>query len=476
MGEQQFTLLTVKPGNPPEFGGPLGRVLGPRLKDNKLVRTAVTFTRLGGRDEVELLSMRTSVDDDGTFSASPAGPLGILPDAKKAIEGVQRAVRGRGKPYARRGDRLIYTSYQPPVPTKASMKLLGSHLAHELDGHPQPTVCTLQVTTRCQANCIHCSAARHRNSDRPELTTDQWKSIIRQSERLGVVTVVFTGGEPLLRPDIYELIEWVDKDEAVALMFCNGLLLTEENAKKLAQAGLWCIHVSIDSPDPEAHDQMRRVPGCFQKAVDGIKRCKDAGMLAGISTYATPERLHNGQVVEMIEMAKEIGVDEITIFDVVPTGRLLLEDRKHLLSAEDQAELCRIEDEYNRDHQPPFVITQAHVNGPTGVGCYAGWCQFYMTAYGDVTPCDFTPLAFGNATEEDLETIWNRLICHEGYCHHKNSCRMQDPAFRAKWVDKIPLSGPFPYPVANLDSLTEEQLDDESVERVADYSSVGIKG
>ena len=79
-------------------------------------------------------------------------------------------------------------------------------------------------------------------------------------------------------------------------------------------------------------------------------------------------------------MPRAIGADEITVFDVVPTGRLLLEDRKHLLTDEDKDELCRIENEYNEDHGLPQVITQAHVNGPTGVGCYAGWCQFYMTA------------------------------------------------------------------------------------------------
>jgi MoaA/NifB/PqqE/SkfB family radical SAM enzyme len=474
--DQRFALLTVTPGDPPRFSGPLARVLGPRLRDNKMVRAITSMAALRHRGEVELLGMRTRVDDDGTFSTWPEGPLGVLPDAKKAIEGVQRAVRNRGKAYARRGDTLIYTSYQPPVPTKASMKLLGSHLAHQLDGHPQPTVCTLQVTTRCQANCIHCSAARHRSSDRKELTTDQWKWVIRQAEQLGTVTVVFTGGEPLLRPDIFELIEWVDKDEAVALMFCNGLLLDDENVRKLVDAGLWCIHVSLDSPNPEAHDEMRRVPGCFHKAVDGLKRAKDAGLLTGISTYATPERLHNGQVVEMIELAKSIGTDEITIFDVVPTGKLLLEDRKHLLTPEDQAELCRIEDEYNKDHEPPLVITQAHVNGPTGVGCYAGWCQFYMTAYGDVTPCDFTPLSFGNAMDDDLETIWKRMICHEGYCNHKDSCRMQDPEFRSKWIDNIPRSGPFPYPVTDLSRLSDQDAGDEEAGQAVVHSSLGIKG
>jgi len=465
----------MKAGQESEFVGPIARAVGSRLRDNPIVKATAAALRLTGRQEVELLGMETEVADDDTFSARATGPLAVLPQARQAIEGVQNAVRNRGKPYARRGDLLIYTSYQPPIPSKASMKLLGSRLMLELTGHPQPTVCTLQVTTRCQANCIHCSAARHKRQGEAELTTDEWKKVIRDAEMLGTVSVVFTGGEPLLRPDIYELIEWVDKDEAVALMFSNGVLLDQEHVDKLAKAGLWCIHVSIDSPDPRAHDEMRRVPGCFEKAVEGLKRCKDAGLLTGISTYATPERLHNGQVVEMIELAKSIGTDEITIFDVVPTGRLLLEDRKHLLSDEDKQELCRIEEEYNRS-KPPLVITQAHINGPTGVGCYAGWCQFYMTAYGDVTPCDFTPLSFGSVRRKPLEEIWSSMIRHEGYSCHKNSCRMQDPEFRARWIDKIPLTGPFPYPVSDLDSLSEADLADQDVERVGHYSSVGIKG
>lgn len=476
MREEHFSLLRYIPGNPPQITGPLARVLGKRIKKNALGWVAGPLAKLTGADEVELLGMDTSVADNGEFLTLPTGALGGLPQAKKAIAGVQTAIQSRGKPIIRRGDKLIYTSYQPPVPTKASMKLLASHLAHEMDGHPQPTVCTLQVTTHCQASCIHCSAERHKKQWDNELSTKEWKRVIRESEELGAVTIVFTGGEPLLRPDIYELIEWVDKDEAVPLMFCNGLLLNETNVRKLADAGLWAIHVSIDSPDPAAHDEMRRVPGCFDKAIEGLKRAKDAGIITGISTYATPERLKNGQVVELIELGKKIGVDEVTVFDVVPTGRLLHQDRKHLLTDADKEELCRIEDIYNTGHPLPHVITQAHVNGPTGNGCYAGWCQFYMTAYGEVTPCDFTPLAFGNARDENLEDIWERMIRHECYCDHKSSCRMQDEEFRRHWIDAIPSTGPFPYPVANFDQIDPGCVDFDEELAIEERSSIGIKG
>jgi MoaA/NifB/PqqE/SkfB family radical SAM enzyme len=221
---------------------------------------------------------------------------------------------------------------------------------------------------------------------------------------------------------------------------------------------------------------MRRVPGSYQRAIDGIKRTKDAGLLAGISTYATPERLSSGQVVEMIELAGSLGADEITIFDVVPTGRLLHEDRKHLLSDEDKDELCRLEDRYNRDNGLPHVITQAHVNGPTGVGCYAGWCQFYVTAFGDMTPCDFTPLSFGSVAENPVSEVWRAMISHEEYCRHRSSCRMQNPEFRARLIDRLPLCGPFPYPVADIASLPDAPPEQSEPASGEAYTSIGIKG
>lgn len=475
MHEEHFPLLVYYPGNPPRFGGPLARVLGKRMRKNALNWLIGPVTRIAGTDEMELLGMDTCVDDDGVFSTWPTGVLGSLPQGRKAVQSVQQAVRDRGAPIARRGNTLVYTSYQPPVPSSASMKLLASKLAVELDGHPHPTVSTLQVTTRCQAQCVHCSAERHKRQWEKELGTREWKRVIREAEALGSVSIVFTGGEPLLRPDIFELIDWVDKDEAVALMFSNGMLLNEENVPKLAEAGLWGIHVSLDSPHPGEHDEMRRLPGCFGNALEGLKRCQDAGIMTGISTYATPDRLRNGQVVEIMELAREVGVSEVTVFDVVPTGKLLHQDQGFLLTMEDKDELNRIEEQWNSAGELPHVITQAHINGPRGSGCYAGWCQFYVTAYGDVTPCDFTPLAFGNARDESVEEIWSRMAQHEAYCHHTDACRMQDPQFRKQWIDALPANGPFPYPVANFESGEIFIDPDAEEEEEAWQSSVGTK-
>lgn len=449
---QHYRLLGI---NSEALTGPLAGVMSAEASKRPLLFGSLRALSKLGRGDLELLGVTCFVDEQDRFHAKATGLLGRTM-GRKVISGLERAVNGKGWPIARRDDQLIFTMYQPAIPSAAAMKVLASRMIHGRTGHPRAATATLQVTARCQADCFHCSAARHKYKFRPELTTAQWKSILRQTEDLGVVNIVFTGGEPLLRPDIFELISWVRKDESNAMMFTNGILLNFDNVKKLVDAGLFSLNVSIDSPDPKAHDELRKVNRCFERAIDGLQRAREAGLIVGISTYATPERVRSGQIMEMIQLAKDIGAHEITVFDVVPTGKLLQHEARRLLSDADKDELMRIEEEWNARREHPHVITQAHVNGPRGAGCYAGWFQFYMTAYGDMMPCDFTPLTVGNAIDERVETLWNRLVTHPVYEGNCNHCRMQDPEFRARYIDHIPDSGPFPYPISELDKPASE--------------------
>jgi MoaA/NifB/PqqE/SkfB family radical SAM enzyme len=410
---------------------------------------------------LELLGLDVDLDSGDQLVVKPTGLL-ARSVGRKVATGIEEGFRRCGKPLLKRDGQLVFTLFQPPIPSAAALKAIPSRLIKARTGRPLPTTATLQVTTRCQADCYHCSAARHRDLARAELSTEELKAVIRQTEDLGIVNITFTGGEPMLRRDIFELIGSVRPDEANAGMFTNGLLLTAENVRKLKQARLYAVYVSLDSPDPDTHDRLRRVPQCWQRAVDGLGRALDAGLLCGISTYADPQRLREGQVMEMIELGRRVGVHEITIFDLVPTGRLLREEEASLLTGADKAELCRLEAEINARSGYPHIVTQAHVNGPTGVGCFAGWYQFYMNAYGDIMPCDFTPLHFGNIRQDSLAAIWQRLIASLPYCDRSTQCRMQDAGFRRLWIDPIPAEGPFPYP---FDRLAQEAAEAEAAAR-----------
>ena len=445
MGDAHYPLLTLKKA---EFSGPLAGLAAAQFQNDIRARALVALSRLapGG---INLLGLRAQLGPSGEFRSRATGLLarGL---GRKVARDMNRAVLRKGEPLLRRGDHLVYTLYQPPLPSAPAMKVLASRLVLAETGRPLPATHTMQITSACQCDCVHCSAARHRRPGQAELTTEECKALIRQSEALGVVNIVFTGGEPMLRRDLYDLISFVDTREAICTMFTNGMLLTDENVKRLRDAGLFSLMVSLDTPDPAEHNRMRRAERCWERATEGLQRCLEAGLLCGLSTYATPERLRNGQVMEMIELARNLRAHEITIFDVVPTGRLLREDESALLTDEDKVALCALEEKINARPGYPHVTTQAHVNGPTGAGCYAAWFQFYTTAYGDLMPCDFTPLSFGSIRLEPLRAIWERMTSHAAYCVQSNHCRMQDRAFRREWIDRIPARGPFPHPVASL--------------------------
>jgi MoaA/NifB/PqqE/SkfB family radical SAM enzyme len=450
MARQVFDVLSLRThddgsGRRAKAVGPLGDILQPHLEPRRLLAGALWWPARVGRDGgLTALALEAAVNDQGLVEVRPRGLLAPL--LRSRIEQYIASIN-RNKVIGRLGGANVFSLYQPPVPSKPMVKLLAGKFQQQFTKRPRPSTCTLQVTSRCQCDCEHCSAARFARRGRRELSTEEMISVIRQAERLGIVNIVFTGGEPLLRKDLPDLIAAVNRDEANPMMFTNGQLLDDEHVEKLARAGLYSMYVSLDSVDPETHNRLRRTPGLFQQAVAGIRRVRDAGIFVGISTYATREKVRTGEIRRMIELGRELGVHEVTVFDVVPTGKLMGEAASILLSEADKDVLIEMEYDFNSQPGLPAVITQARINGPRGSGCFAGYFQFYMTAYGDITPCDFTPLCFGNVREQDVATIWAAMTSHEAYNHREPRCRMQNLDFRARYVDAIPDDAPLPYPV-----------------------------
>lgn len=187
-----------------------------------------------------------------------------------------------------------------------------------------------------------------------ELTTDEAKDLIDQAQKMGVSIIAFTGGEPLLRKDVFELIEHVDPKRAIPLLFTNGQYLTEENVRKLAKAGLYSAFVSIDSPFPEEHDKLRGMPGLFNAAMEGIDRLKKYGLLVGFSSYATQTATKKGMYKKIYKLAREKGLDNVMLFDGVPTGNLL-KNTAELLLPEQRDEILDFSNQvFKRSIIPPL--------------------------------------------------------------------------------------------------------------------------
>ena len=349
--------------------------------------------------------------------------------------------------------KLVANTFAPPVGSRPQLRAFKGLIKSHLLTRPSPLAMTFAVTYRCMANCIHCSAGKHYKEGVKELTTEEAKKLIDDSQKLGVTMIAFTGGEPLMREDLFELISYVDQKKAMPIMFTNGLLLTDENVQKLVDAGLFSIFVSIDSPFPEEHDKLRGIPGLFEAAISGIQKLKSKGVLVGLSSYATKSATEKGMYKKLHELAKKIGVHNVILFDGVPTGNML-KDTSELLTQELQEEIYTYSSKIFKQKFIPPLSSQSWQNSVegnlSGIGCLAANIQYYASAYGDIAPCDFTPISFGNIREKPLKKIWKSMVCHPAYNHRSTFCRMQNHQFRRFYIDPIPNDARLPYAIEKL--------------------------
>ena len=350
--------------------------------------------------------------------------------------------------------RNVYSLYLPPIPSGGDSRLLEGIFRDKLFGLKTPRAVTIAVTSACQCRCEHCSAEDYSCSIQ-ELSQDEVRKIIAESLDLGLTNVTFTGGEPLLRRDLETLIACVPAERAVSKIFTNAALLDAERAVRLKRAGLQAIKISLDSPEPSEHDRARRRAGSFKEVARGVQCALDAGLLVGLSTYATNEAVREHRLGRMAALASEWGVHEISVFDLIPTGRLL--GRDDLLMTEDARKgLLEEARSLARVHGGrPRIVTQSWTNSARGFaayfGCLAGTYQYHISPSGDFTPCDFTPLCFGNVRSNSIRSLWKKLSEHPAYCEHQRECRMQSSTFRQKYVHPIPAAMALPVPIEMLD-------------------------
>jgi MoaA/NifB/PqqE/SkfB family radical SAM enzyme len=347
----------------------------------------------------------------------------------------------------------VANPFAPPVGSRPQLRALWGLVKKYILGRPSPLAMTFAVTYRCQCSCVHCSAGRFQRSDVPELSTEEAKRLIDESQKLGVCILAFTGGEPLLRPDIFELIAHVDQRKCLPLMFTNGVLLNAETIDRLAEAGLYTLFVSLDAATAEEHDRLRSTPGLFERAVNGLRLAKEKGIMAGVSSYASRSGTAAGRYKEMYALTAELGADTLLLFDSVPTGKQIRQTSE-MLTEEQREEILEFTRGIFKRSALPSLSSQAWQNSLegylSGIGCLAANIQYYVSAYGDVAPCDFAPLSFGNIREEPLRGIWQRLVNHPAYNHTSHICRMQHAGFRRCYIDPIPDGARLPYPIAQL--------------------------
>ncbi|MBU1671582.1 MAG: radical SAM protein [Actinobacteria bacterium] len=340
-----------------------------------------------------------------------------------------------------------YTFYIPRFGTRAYGSVLKGGLLRDFHLGGGPAAVTLAVTSRCPCSCYHCSA--YRRSQDGEMDTATVKRVISECADLMMGSIVLTGGEPMMRGDLPELVAHVQRCETTPQIFTSGYFMDRDSVRELADAGLEVVFVSLDSPIASEHDGGRGVEGLFDKACRGLRYSSEAGIHTGISTFATHEGVAGRYVERFYNLGCELDVREITVFDVTPTGRMM--DREDLLlTPEEHRHLSGLQEGQFARRRGPKIVTMSYVNETDIIGCFGAKYQLHITHDGFVTPCDFTPLHFGNVGDEPLRTIWNRMTAHPEYRKKTVTCRMQDPEFRRRYIRKIPADAPLPYPMDRI--------------------------
>jgi MoaA/NifB/PqqE/SkfB family radical SAM enzyme len=336
-----------------------------------------------------------------------------------------------GSPAARRRVRLIVDNM-----TQSNAAMPGARPA-TLNARTLHVI-TVAATYNCQCDCLHCSAAFYKEEvtrNRNALSLGELQDAVRQAVDLGATCVVLTGGEPLLYEGIYELIASVDPARSVCPLFTNGEFLTERTVEKLKQAGIYGVFVSVDHADAARHDQNRQRPGLSKRISRGLALCQQAKILTGISTYATREKIRDGELDALMDLAKSLKVLEVFIFDVIPTGRLSAQ-RECMLADEEAEQLREFRRIYNEKPEYPHIIHQTMFSSIAypcvAEGCPAGMVQVHLRANGDVAPCDFTPHSFGNIRQRSLGEIWEAMTKSSLYAQPSARCRLSQPDFWTK--------------------------------------------
>ena len=288
----------------------------------------------------------------------------------------------------------------------------------------------LSVTNRCQCACARCAVSGGKDSG-PELSGKEIKELIAEAAALGVREVSFFGGEPLLREGLTELISFTRGLGLRATLTSNGLLIDEAAAKKLAAAGLTIAGISLDDPSPGIHDSGRGVPGLWEKAAAAARALIKNGVPVDISFCATKERLRDGRAAKMTEVAEGLGA-RLRILSPMRAGRWDGRTDEVLTGAD--RELLRGLLKPGKVH---WVI------GPVDSPDVSFVCSSFnrwkvdVTAAGDVVPCTYFPVSFGNIRKESLLAIVKRMWAAPVYSEFRGAedCPLNDPAFRSRYPD-----------------------------------------
>jgi radical SAM protein with 4Fe4S-binding SPASM domain len=319
-----------------------------------------------------------------------------------------------------------------------------------------PLILSWNVTRECNLKCSHCYINAVDRKLENELTTEEGKRLIDQICEVSRPLLILSGGEPLLRPDVYELIKYGSSKGLKMGLGSNGSLIDVAVAKKLKEAGITTVSISLDSHIAAQHDDFRGVIGSWEKAVNAIKVLHANNVLVQVNTSLTHDNYD--QIDDIMSFSESIGVENFHLFFLVPTGRgVKLDDispqkYEHMITTT----FAKVS-KHRLNVRPSCAPQFMRIAQGMGLdmrqwirGCIAGmyYCRIYPN--GDITPCPYLPVKVGNVREKSFKEIWQNVDMFKklrdprtltgkcGKCDYKmlcGGCRARAYGLSADFID-----------------------------------------
>jgi MoaA/NifB/PqqE/SkfB family radical SAM enzyme len=361
--------------------------------------------------------------------------------------------------------KIFSNTFTPYYPSLAYDRFLDGVIKVG-SGTPVPVVTNFAVTAKCPCRCWHCSfAGRSKLND---LTLEEMQESIKAVQDLGAGVIGLTGGEPLLRKDLEDIIACIG-EKSMPLLFTTGFELSPERVRRLKEAGLGIPVISLDHYTAEVHDQGRNRPGMFDTALAAIQMFQDEGFYVAVSFVPSRKLVDDkADFFKTIEFFQELGVNDMRLTSPILAGHLT-DHPEEKLSRENVVTVWEAQQKCTKTEGYPGVFAYDYFESDKFYGCGAGYNYLFIDAEGNLCPCDFTMLTFGNLREKPIPEIWDEM-----------SRRFPAPGFgcyanRAAGLMAQKASGQWPLGPEASREVTDQVRPDRPGEVPEFYRRIGLK-
>lgn len=280
-----------------------------------------------------------------------------------------------------------------------------------------------ELTQRCNLRCVHCRASVSPFPLPGELTEEEIKKVIDDLTVFGRPILVLTGGEPLYRSDIFDIIDYGVKMNFPVALATNGTLIDEIMADKIVSSGVRRVSISIDGASSITHDGFRGIAGSFQDTMKGFYNLKKLGMSIQFNTTITRHNFR--EIPDILNMAVNLGADALHIFLLVPVGCGVELSKEQQITPDEYENILNWF--YEESESSPIqlkatcaphyfrimaqrgkdIVKRGHGMSAMTRGCLAGRGILFISSMGDVRPCGYLPVSAGNIRNKKIEEIWD---------------------------------------------------------------------